>query len=309
MTAFRHQSVLVDGVLEAMGVRPGGVVVDGTLGGGGHAEAILGARADVTLIGLDQDDEALAAAGERLKGFGKRFLMKKSNYSQANEALKQMGFNAVDGVLLDLGVSSHQLDTPARGFSFQHDGPLDMRMNPAVGVTAADVVNHSPENELERIFRAYGEEPQARRLARQIARRRMDRPFERTGDLAELISATLGGRRGKTHPATRVFQALRIEVNDELGVLERGLAEFTGLLAPGGRFAVITFHSLEDRIVKHYFREQARETIDHPAWPAPRRNPHQVFKAVTRKPITAGEDEIRRNPRARSAKLRVVEKL
>ncbi len=309
MSGFRHLPVLRDEVVNALKVRTGGLIVDGTLGGGGHAEAILQNDETVRVVGLDQDDEALAASEQRLKKFEGRIMIEKTNYQNARSVLNRLGIDAVDGVLLDLGVSSHQLDTAARGFSFNKDGPLDMRMDQSGGTTAADIVNTATESGLERIFREYGEEPRARGIARAIVRRRAEKPFTTTLDLAGHIEKVTGGRRGKTHPATKVFQALRIEVNQELGVLRGGLDSFSGLLAPGGRFAVITFHSLEDRMVKHYFRDNARETIDNPAWPAPRPNPARIFKQITRKAVEASEDEIVNNPRARSAKLRVVEKL
>lgn len=283
--------------------------MDGTLGGGGHSEAILRSNSSVRVVGLDQDEDALAAASDRLRAFQDRIMIRKSNYQDAGKVLGQLGLNTVDGVLLDLGVSSYQLDTPERGFSFNKDGKLDMRMDSSSGFTAAHVVNTYTEFELEKIFREYGEEHQARRFAREIVSRREEKPFTSTIELAGFIEKICGGRHGKIHPATKVFQALRIEVNNELGVLQKGLEVFSGLLGKGGRFAVITFHSLEDRIVKHYFRDRCREMVDHPTWAAARRNPLHIFNPISRKPVEAGESEIKLNPRARSAKLRVVERI
>jgi len=222
--------------------------------------------------------------------------------------LDSLGVAQIDGALLDLGVSSRQLDAPERGFSFMHDGPLDMRMDPAGATTAADLVNTMSGEQLERIFRNLGEEPAARKVAARIVRDRIVRPFTTTLQLAEAVEKVIP-RRGRMHPATRIFQALRIAVNRELEVLEEGLAALTLRLAPGGRLAVLTFHSLEDRIVKNFFKERAAEFIDRPEWPAPRPNPQFIFKLVNSKPITAGDAEQRANPRSRSAKLRVAERL
>jgi 16S rRNA (cytosine1402-N4)-methyltransferase len=232
----------------------------------------------------------------------------RGNFADAPELLAEHGLTQLDGALLDLGVSSHQLDTPARGFSFQADGPLDMRMDTDGPISATEIVNAMSADQLERIFRNYGEEPFARKIAQRIVRDRLIRPFATTRDLAEMIEAIIP-RRGHAHPATRVFQALRIATNRELDVLERGLETITGLLAPGGVFAVITFHSLEDRIVKNFFRHRSAEWLDQPEWPEPRRNPDYCFRSLTRKPIVASAEEQRRNPRSRSAKLRAVQRL
>ena len=219
--------------------------------------------------------------------------------------MASLGVTQLDGILLDLGVSSHQLDTPERGFSFQREGPLDMRMGHS-GQTAADLVNTAPASELARIFRQYGDEPRAIQFAARIVRAREKKPFTTTTELAELIAA---GRQGPRHPATRVFQALRIAVNDEIGSLERSLPELSALLAPCGRLAIITFHSLEDRIVKHFFRRHSVVEIDDPTWPAPRPNPERIFDLLTPRSLTASPEELASNPRSRSARLRVVEKL
>jgi 16S rRNA (cytosine1402-N4)-methyltransferase len=256
------------------------------------------------VIAFDRDPEALAHARALLAPHGESFAALEGNYAEAPASLAAMGISRVDGILLDLGVSSHQLDTAERGFSFQREGPLDMRMGRS-GATAADLVNTLPAAELARIFREYGDEPRAIQFAARIVRAREKKPFETTSELAGLIAA---GRSGPRHPATRVFQALRIAVNDEIGSLERALPAFASLLAPGGRLAVITFHSLEDRIVKHFFRRHSVAEVDDPTWPAPRPNPDRLFDAVTPRSVTASPAELAANPRSRSARLRVVER-
>ena len=300
-----HESVLLAEVVKFLAPAPGRIIVDGTLGGGGHSDALLAAGA--TVIGVDQDPEALAFAVARLGDGGENFRTVRGNFAQIGEALDALGIGQIDGALLDLGVSSHQLDTAERGFSFMREGPLDMRMDPSAPVSAADLVNTMAGDQLERIFRNFGEEPAARKIATRLVRDRMVTPFTTTKQLADAVE-TVVPRRGHAHPATRVFQALRIAVNRELDVLAAGLAEFSQRLAPGGRFAVITFHSLEDRIVKQFFKARTAEFLDRPEWPAPRPNPDFIFKAITGKPVTASEAEQRANPRARSAKLRVVER-
>jgi 16S rRNA (cytosine1402-N4)-methyltransferase len=302
-----HVPVLGRQVMAFLRPGPGGLFLDGTAGGGGHSRMILEAGAEV--VALDQDPEALAECQRGLVEFGNRVRFALTNFREAREAVAGMGEERLfNGALMDLGVSSHQLDEAARGFSFQQAGPLDMRMGPGIVQTAADVVNELDAAELADIFRNYGEEPAARRIAEHLAEVRKSRPFETTLQLAEAI-VRVSPRRGPRHPATRVFQALRIHVNDELGSLRRALNSIPALLAPGARFAVITFHSLEDRIVKVFFREQSREWLDRPEWPAPRRNPGRQFQLLTPHPITASDGEIHENPRARSAKLRVAEKL
>lgn len=301
-----HRPVLLAEVVEALAPGPGKTIVDGTLGGGGHAAALLAAGARV--IGLDQDREATAEATARLAGAGRDFRAVRSNFSRIGEVLDELGVAQIDGALLDLGVSSHQLDEPTRGFSLQADGPLDMRMDDREPRTAADLVNTLGGEELERIFRTYGEEPAARRIAARIVRERIAHPFTTTSQLAAAVEGVVP-RHGRTHPATRVFQALRIAVNRELEVLDLALEKITSRLAPGGRFAVITFHSLEDRPVKQFFKHHSTEWLDRPEWPEPRRNPDCHFKLITRKAIVASAAELQANPRARSAKLRVVEKL
>lgn len=293
-----------DEVVRVLQPRAGRIFLDGTLGGGGHSEALLAAGARVA--GLDRDRESLDFARGRLSVFGDHFRAVQGNFADAAEDREVRALSPFDGALLDLGVSSHQLDSPARGFSFRHDGPLDMRMDAGAGQTAADLINTASEEELARIFREFGEEPQSRRAARAIAAERERIAFARTGQLAALIEKVLP-RRGRIHPATRVFQALRIAVNDELGALRRALETIPTLLRSGARFAVITFHSLEDRIVKSFFRSGSEEWLDRPEWPEPRRNPGRCFLDLTRKPLEAGPEEVKRNPRARSARLRAVE--
>jgi len=302
-STFHHEPVLLAQTLALLAPAPGELFVDGTLGGGGHTEALLEAGARV--IGLDQDPQALAFARERLARFGDRFQAVRANFETVSAVLDGLGVGQIDGALLDIGVSSWQLDAPERGFSFQENGPLDMRMDPEGPVTAADLVNHAPEEELIRIFREYGEESDARRIAQQIVRDREVRPLETTLELAASVEK-VHPRRGRAHPATKVFQALRIAVNRELDVLQAALVAFSARLASGGRLGVITFHSLEDRIVKTYFKTGSQEWLDRPEWPAPRRNPAFQFRLLTPKPAIASEEEQARNPRSRSAKLRVA---
>jgi len=299
-----HEPVLRDEVVALLQPAAGRVYLDGTLGGGGHSAALLAAGADV--VAVDRDEESLDHARERLAFCGERFTAVQANFADAAQMPAVLAHAPYDGALLDLGVSSHQLDTAGRGFSFRHDGPLDMRMDPSSGEPAALLVNSACESELARIFREYGEEPQSRRVARAIVAERERLPFTRTAQLAALIEKVLG-RRGRVHPATRVFQALRIAVNDELGSLRRALVTIPPLLKAGARFVIITFHSLEDRVVKTFFRAGSEQWLDRPEWPAPRPNPDWRFRDLTRKPVQPEEAEISRNPRSRSARLRAVE--
>jgi 16S rRNA (cytosine1402-N4)-methyltransferase len=303
---FSHVPVLLDAVVKALSPSEGKCFVDGTLGGGGHSKALLDAGA--TVVGIDQDPAALAYASQRLAGYGSRFHAVHASFGDVASVLDDLRIRHVHGALLDLGVSSHQLDTPERGFSFQAEGPLDMRMNPRGPVTARDLVNTASQEQLERIIREFGEEPHARRIAARLTRDRAVRPLDTTLDLVRSVESVVP-RRGKNHPATRVFQALRIAVNRELEVLSRGLTALSQRLYPGGRLAIITFHSLEDRMVKQFFQRHSVPTVDRPEWSAPRANPDCIFKKQTAKPITASETELRSNPRSRSAKLRVVERL
>jgi 16S rRNA (cytosine1402-N4)-methyltransferase len=302
-----HTPVLANQVTAALQPGPGMLFLDGTAGGGGHSRNLLEAGANV--IALDQDPEALARCKADLSAFGDRIRLVESNFRNATQSLASIGITGgLNGALLDIGVSSHQLDEAQRGFSLMREGPLDMRMGPSIAETAADIVNTRSVEELTRIFRLYGEEPSARKIAAAIVARRDSKPFATTLDLADAVAGVCP-RSGPRHPATRIFQALRIEVNDELGALRQALATIPTLLAPGARFAVITFHSLEDRIVKVFFKEHSLEWIDRPEWPKPRRNPLRQFRLLTRHPIVPCEQEVAQNPRARSAKLRVVEKL
>jgi 16S rRNA (cytosine1402-N4)-methyltransferase len=309
---FEHRSVLVAEVLHWLAPRPGGIYLDGTLGGGGHARLILDASApDGQLIGLDRDPAALRKAGSVLAPFGKRTLLRHANFSEASEVLAELGITGVDGILLDLGVSSHQLDSQDRGFSFRGDAPLDMRMDPTCGPSVADVLEWADADELTRIFREFGEERWAGRIARRIVRIRQERPLRTTLELAELIRDTVPGGHvpGRIHPATRVFQALRIHVNRELEHVAAGVSAGIGLLKPGGRLVVISFHSLEDRIVKRAFQNEAKICICPPGLPICACNVRPRIELLTRKAVRASAAEVDENPRARSAVLRAVRRL
>ena len=303
---FHHATVLATEAVEALLPAPGKTLVDATLGGGGHSERMLQAGASVW--GIDQDPAARRAAKRRLAPWAERLHVLAGNFRDAAELLHSHGVDQVDGLLADIGISSPQVDEPERGFSFLTEGPLDMRMNPAAPRNAADIVNTAGEEELADILWQYGEERASRAIARRIVQQREKAPITTTLQLAELISSVLP-RKGKQHPATRSFQALRIAVNDELGALEALLKQALGLLRSGGRLAIITFHSLEDRAVKHYFERVTRPEIDRPEWPEPRPNPEYAARLITRKPLTPDEAELAANPRSRSAKLRVIEKL
>ena len=301
-----HLPVLPDEVLEWMAAGPDRFIIDGTLGGGGHSELFLQAGARV--LGVDRDPEALTHARERLASFGNRFTTWEGNFSQLREIPEIQRGEQADGLLLDLGVSSRQLDSAARGFSFMREGPLDMRMGPSSPRSAADVVNTWPEADLVKIFFEFGEEPKARRIASAIVKRRAQRLFDTTTDLASCIEQAIG-RHGRTHPATRAFQAIRMAVNEELEALAAGLDAAQHVLKPGGRLLIITFHSLEDRMVKRYLKHRSSRFIDDPGWPEPRANPDFAYQLLSRKAIAAGDEETSRNPRARSAKLRVAQLL
>lgn len=307
---FGHLSVMPEEVLHWLQPVDGGIYLDGTLGGAGHSRLLLEAAESSRLIGLDRDPAALQEAAEILAPYGDRVSLHHATFDQADQVLELLGIDGLDGMLLDLGVSSHQLDTPERGFSFRHDAPLDMRMNPTEGETAADVVNQADEAELVRIFFEYGEERYSRRIVRQIVAKRQESPLLSTGELAQLVrDAIPGGQRpSKIHPATRVFQALRIYVNDELGQVERGVEAGISLLKPGGRLVVISFHSLEDRIVKHLFRDKAKGCICPPRLPVCQCENTPEVKVLTRRGVKAGSTEVDRNVRSRSAVLRAVER-
>jgi 16S rRNA (cytosine1402-N4)-methyltransferase len=308
---FLHTPVLLTESIAALQPRPGGRYIDATLGGGGHAEKVLQlSDPSGRLLGIDEDPAALDAARVRLASFGERLQLAQSYFDSIGELAEAHGFKPVDGILFDLGVSSPQLDTPDRGFSFQVEAPLDMRLGPDAQATAADLVNTLPAAELERIFREFGEERFARRIANRIADERKSSPIVTTTRLASVVAgAKPPGRRERIHPATRVFQALRIAVNDELDRLARALPQAADALAGGGRLAVIAFHSLEDRIVKQFIRHESRDCICPPGTPQCVCGHLATLRQVTRRPVQATEREIAENPRARSAKLRVAERL
>jgi len=307
---FAHVSVLLREVIGFLNPHPGGRYLDGTLGGGGHAEQILiGSSPDGEVLGLDRDDEAIVAARERLGAFGARLLLRQASFAAAQDILREIHWQAVDGVILDLGISSHQVDAPERGFSFRANARLDMRMNRNQALDARHIVNTFGAGELEKIFREYGEEPRARRLAEAIVAERQVHPLETTGALAGLVERIKGGRWRDHHPATQVFQALRIAVNEEIQQLERFLATGYELLRPGAPMVIIAFHSLEDRLVKNAFRKWSRACICPPRVLICRCGWSQKARLLTKKPVTPSEDEIRVNPRARSAKLRAVERV
>lgn len=302
---FRHETVLRDEALRWLAPAAGKLFIDLTLGGGGHSEGLLEAGAEV--VGFDRDPAALAAATARLARFGGRFRAVASNFARFGTKAAELDLPPADGILMDLGVSSPQLDEAERGFSFLRDGALDMRMGADTGTTAADLVNGLPEAELAALFREYGEEPQARRAARAVVARRSRGRIATTVELASCLEEALG-RHGGHHPATRVFLALRLAVNRELESLGEALAQVAAWLRPGGRLVVITFHSLEDRVVKRFIREHSAPEIDRPEWPSPRPNPACHFRDLTRHPVVPADEETRRNPRARSAKLRAAER-
>jgi 16S rRNA (cytosine1402-N4)-methyltransferase len=330
LAGFAHIPVLFAATLDNLVVRPGGTYIDGTLGGGGHTAGML-ERGAGRVLGIDRDPAALQAAAERLHDYRDRLTLVHGNFRDVGRLAREQGFDQVDGVLLDIGVSSPQLDVAERGFSFGQDAPLDMRMDPTQGLTAADLVNTLPEDELADVIYRYGEERASRRIAKRIAERRRSAPITNTTELAELVVRAVGGRKDeRIHPATRTFQALRIAVNDELGALEEALPAATELLAIDGRLAVITFHSLEDRIVKEFMRresavcllpprlfaEQCPHLVDRGQGPRPciyigSRDCDYAprLEQVTHKPIVATADEVSANTRSRSAKLRVAQRI
>ena len=309
---FSHKSVLAQECMEGLRIRPQGIYMDATTGGGGHSLGIVqrlgeGGR----LICIDRDDDALQAAGKRLEPYRDKITFVKSNFSDIAAVAKDLGISQVDGILFDLGVSSYQLDAMERGFSYMNDAPLDMRMDRSQSFTAGDVVNGYSQEELKRILWDYGEERYSGRIAAAICRRREEKPIQSTVELAEIIRGAMPPQalREKQHPAKRSFQAIRIEVNGELREVEQAVQDSVDLLAPGGRLAVISFHSLEDRIVKNIFAQQAKGCICPPEFPVCVCGKKPLVKLVTRKPIVSGLAELEENPRARSAKLRVAEKL
>lgn len=309
MTPTEHVPVLARSCVEFLDPQPGGRFIDCTINGGGHSAAILERTApDGPHLGLDADPEALAAAATRLAAFGSRVTLVHSNFRYLDATATEARFRDVDGILLDLGLSSRQLSLAERGFSFAQEGPLDMRFDRTQGPTAAELIASAAPEELERTFREFGEEPQARRIAQAIASARRETPIRTTGQLADLISRTVG-RRGRLHPATRTFQALRIAVNDELGALASALPQAIGLLRRGARLVVISFHSLEDRVVKNFFASVSGRVVNDRRVPvAPIAPPAQV-RIITRRPLMPSPEEIAANPRGRSARLRVAERI
>ena len=306
-----HRPVLLDECINALNIRPDGIYVDGTLGGGGHAREVLGRLTTGRLIGIDQDDYAVARAGERLACFGERLNIVHDNFKNIRPILSRLGIRGVDGVLLDLGVSSCQFDDGARGFSYQHDARLDMRMSKENPLTAYDVVNTYSQQELTRVLRDYGEETFAPRIARKICESRQTKPVETTFELVELIKAGIpaAARREGGHPAKRSFQALRVEVNNELGILEQSIRDIVEVLNPGGRICIITFQSLEDRIVSGTYKKLATGCTCPPDFPVCVCGKSPVVRIITKKPILPGERELGENNRSHSARLRVAEKM
>jgi len=307
---YGHKPVLLEECMEALAIREGGTYLDGTLGRAGHASELLRRLRGGRLIGVDRDEAAIAAAAERLAPYGDRVTLRHDNFTNIGAVLQELEVKALDGALFDLGVSSPQLDDPSRGFSYMHDAPLDMRMDRTAALDARAVVNTWSEGELRRILQEYGEERYAARIAAAIVRSREKKPIETTGELSGLVRGAMPAPalREKQHPAKRTFQAVRIAVNGELDALAPMLRAVTEALAPGGRLAVITFHSLEDRIVKQTLRELATGCTCPPEFPVCVCGKKPKLRLVTRKPVLPGQEEIRDNPRARSAKLRVAER-
>lgn len=311
MSQFHHVSVLLEECLDGLNIKPDGIYVDGTLGGAGHSSEIIKRLTTGRLIGIDRDEIALRAAGERLAPYAERVQLVHSNFCEIAKVLDDLGIAGVDGILLDLGVSSPQLDDAMRGFSYMADAPLDMRMDNSAPLCAKDVVNTWPQEELKRILYEYGEERFAPAIAAAICRRREEKPIETTFELVDIIRSAMppAALREKQHPAKRSFQAIRIAVNDELGSVSKALRDAIPRLNPGGRMAIITFHSLEDRIVKNAFAEAARGCTCPPEFPVCICGNKPKVKLINRKPIVSGEKELNVNPRARSAKLRICEKI
>ena len=307
---FAHKSVLLDETIEGLKIKPDGIYLDGTLGGGGHSSEICRNAAGGPRTGMDQAAKAIAAATERLEPFREKVILVRDNYCNAPAVVKSLGLEGVDGIVLDLGVSSYQLDNVERGFSYRYDTALDMRMDTRQSLSAKEIVNEYPERELYRIIRDYGEDQFAKNIAKHIAAARKDRPIETTGELNELIKAAIPAkmRANGGHPSKRTFQAIRIECNHELDVLKNSLDELIGLLNPGGRICIITFHSLEDRIVKSAFRKNENPCTCPPDFPVCVCGKESQGKVITRKPILPGAQELETNSRSKSAKLRIFEK-
>ena len=306
---FHHISVLLNECIDNLNIKPDGIYVDGTMGGGGHSLEIAKRLTTGRLICNDQDPNAHEAAGKRLAEYKDRITFVRDNFGNIKSILDSLGIEKIDGMLLDIGVSSHQLDEAERGFSYQQDAPLDMRMNPDRPFSAYDVVNGYDEDELDRVIFTYGEERWARRIAQFIVKERENKPIETTGELVDIIKKAVpkGARKDGPHPAKRTFQAIRIEVNGELEVLQRAIDDVAARLAVGGRLCIITFHSLEDRIVKEAFRKQENPCICPPQFPVCVCGKKPLGRVITRKPILPSKEELEENPRSRSAKLRVLE--
>ena len=308
---FEHKSVLLEETIEYLNIKPDGIYVDGTLGGGGHAYEVLKRLGPLgRYVGIDQDAAAIEAAGERLAPFGNKVTIVRNNYENMDFVLKELGIDHVDGILLDLGVSSYQLDTLERGFSYKADTVLDMRMDQRQEITAKDIVNGYSESDLYRIIRDYGEDKFAQNIAKHIAAAREKEEIKTTGQLVEIIKAAIPAKIRMTggHPAKKTFQAIRIELNHELDVLNRSIDKMIDLLKPGGRFCIITFHSLEDRMVKTRFRKNENPCTCPPSFPVCVCGNVSKGKIVTKKPVLPGEEELSDNKRAKSAKLRVFER-
>lgn len=309
--SFQHIPVLKNEVLTGLNIRPDGIYLDGTLGGGGHSGEILKRIPEGLLIGIDQDDAALKAAENHLSEIGKNYILKKGNFADMASILDELHIDRIDGILLDIGVSSHQFDTPERGFSYRFEGPLDMRMDASRNLTAETIVNTYGADEITAILKDYGEERWAKRIAEFIVEERKKAPIETTWDLVSVIKKAIpaGARREGAHPAKQTFQALRIAVNRELDVLKAVIPDAISRLNSGGRLAIITFHSLEDRIVKNEFKYLYRDCICPPRQPICTCDKRREIKIITKKPITAKREELENNRRSHSAKLRIAEKI
>lgn len=309
---FKHASVLLNETIDSLNIKPDGIYVDGTLGGGGHSLEICKRLGDGgRLIGIDQDLDAIAAATERLKDYQDKVTIVHSNYQDIDSVLRGLSIGGVDGIVLDLGVSSYQLDNVDRGFTYREDTPLDMRMDQTQPMTARDIVNDYSEMDLFRVIRDYGEDQFAKNIAKHIVRARADKPIETTGELNEIIKAAIPAkmRQGTGHPSKKTFQAIRIELNHELDVLEQSLDTMIQWLNPGGRLSIITFHSLEDRIVKTIYRRNMNPCTCPPSFPVCTCGKVSMGKVITRKPIVPSEQELEDNKRAKSSKLRVFERI
>lgn len=308
---FKHITVLLEETVDGLNIKPDGIYVDGTLGGGGHSRLILERLTTGKLIGIDQDTDAIKTTTEKLKEFGDRFIPVHNNFSNIKSVLEELNIDKIDGMMMDLGVSSHQLDVAERGFSYMKDSDLDMRMDRTQELSAREVVNEYSLNELNKIFREYGEENWSKRVAEFIIEHRAEKELETTGELVEIIKKAIpaGARKEGGHPAKRIFQAIRIEVNNELGIISDTISDIADVLNPKGRISIITFHSLEDRIVKNAFRDLAKGCICPPEIPMCVCDNEPTLKVITRKPLLPSKGELEENSRSKSAKLRVAEKI